>query len=194
MVGGLGDEAELSEVATRAIEAYGDEVFGFLIHQLGNEADAAEVFGQMAEDLWKGLPAFGGRCSIRTWMYVLARHAASRFRRSPWNHRGRRTGDSNLDEAIARQRTRTQPWQRTDVKDRFAALREALDPDDRTLLVLRVDRAMPWQDIARVTLGVDEPEARTLKRETDRLMKRFQLLKEQLRRRAQEMGILGEDS
>src|SRR5690349_2771519 len=112
MVGGMGDdvEAELAEllaakasdrIATRAIEVYGDEVFGFLIHQLGNEADAAEVFGQMAEDLWKGLPAFGGRCSVRTWMYVLARHAASRFRRSPWNHRGRRTGDSALDEAIA---------------------------------------------------------------------------------------------
>jgi RNA polymerase sigma-70 factor (ECF subfamily) len=183
-----------NEVATRALELYGDEVYGFLIHHLGSEPDAAEVYGQMAEDLWKGLPTFAGRCSIRTWLYVLARHAAARFRRSPWNHRGRRTGDAKLDAAIAHQRTRTQPWQRTDVKDRFAALRETLDPDDRALLVLRVDRAMPWQDIARVTLDIDEPDAKALKRETDRLMKRFQLLKDQLRRRGAELGILGEDS
>ena len=193
-LGALLGAAAYDRLATRALEAYGDEVYGFLIHHLGSEPDAGEVFAQMTEDLWRGLPAFGARCSVRTWLYVLARHAASRFRRSPWNHRDRRTGDSRLDAAIAQQRTRTRPWQRTDVKDRFAVLREALDPDDRVLLVLRVDRGMPWQDVARITLEVDEPGEKALERETDRLMKRFQLLKEQLRRRARDLGILDEDS
>src|SRR5690242_13030888 len=119
-------EAELGELiaarafdraATRALEAYGDEVYGFLINHLGSESDATEVFAQMGEDLWNGLARFGARCSVRTWLYVLARHAASRFRRSPWAHRDRRTGDSKLDEVIARPRTGTRPWQRTAVKD-----------------------------------------------------------------------------
>ncbi len=187
-------ERAFDRAATRALEAYGDEVYGFLVNHLGGESDAAEVFAQMGEDLWKGLPKFGARCSVRTWLYVLARHAASRFRRSPWAHRARRTGDSKLDDAIARPRTGTRPWQRTDVKDRFAALRETLDPDDRALLVLRVDRGMPWGDIARVTLDEGEPDDKTLKRETDRLAKRFQLLKEELKRKAKEMGILGGES
>ena len=182
------------QVATRAIEAYGDEVFGFLVKALGNDADAVEVFGQVGEDLWKGLPAFAGRCSMRTWLYVLARHATSRFRRSPGNRRAQQTGEAKLDELIARQHTRTSPWQRTDVKDRFAALRDTLDADDRTLLVLRVDRGMAWRDIALITLDVDNPDDKTLKREADRLMKRFQLLKEQLRERAKQMGILAEDA
>src|SRR5262245_37118469 len=106
----------VERVATRALEAYGDEVYGFLVNHLGSESDAAEGFAQMGEDLWKGLPKFGARCSVRTWLYVLARHAASRFARSPWARRDRRTGDAKLDDAIARPRTGTRPWQRTDVK------------------------------------------------------------------------------
>ena len=182
----------MERVATRALEEYGDEVYGFLVNRLGSEHEAAEVYAQVGEDLWKGLPTFSCKCSIRTWLYVLARHAASRFRRSPWAHRGRRTGDSALDEAIARPRSGTAPWLRTEVKDRFAALREALDEDDRTLLVLRVDRAMAWHDIALVMLDDDEPDDQLIKRETNRLMKRFQLLKDELRAKAKELGIVGE--
>lgn len=180
---------QLDGAATRALESYGPELYGFLVSYLGNESDAAEVFSQVGEDLWKGLPSFGLGCSVRTWLYVLARHAASRFRRSPWN---RRTGDSHLDAVVDAVRTRTQPWLRTDVKDRFRALRDALDPDDRSLLVLRVDRGLSWEEVARVTLSLEAPDAAVLGRETDRLRKRYQLLKDDLRRRAREAGLLDE--
>jgi RNA polymerase sigma-70 factor (ECF subfamily) len=87
-------------------------------------------------------------------------------------------------------RTRTQPWQRTDVKDRFGQLRASLDPDDRILLTLRIDRDLAWEEVARVMLDGEDPDAATLGRETDRLRKRFQLLKGELRRRAREAGLL----
>jgi len=135
------------------------------------------------------MPSFGGRCSVRTWMYLLARHAAARFRRSPWN-RGGRTGDEHLDSKVAEARSRTSPWLRTDVKDKWRALREALEPDDRALLVLRVDRDLSWSEVARVMLGSEEPHPGELSRETARLRKRFQLLKQDLRRRAREAGLL----
>jgi RNA polymerase sigma-70 factor (ECF subfamily) len=182
----------LDRAASQALDAYGAEVFGFLVTLASSESDASEIFSQLSEDLWKGLPSFSFRSSVRTWLYVLARHAAARFRRSPWNHRGRRTGDSQLDDFIHQSRSRTEPWLRTEVKDRFAALRDSLDPDDRTLLVLRVDRALAWQDIARVMLDEDGPDDTTLKREVNRLSKRFQLLKEDLRHRARESGLLDE--
>jgi len=178
---------QLDRAATRALEAYGAELYGFLVGTLGNEPDAAEVFSQVGEDLWKGLPSFALGCSVRTWLYVLARHAAARFRRSPWN---RRTGESHLEALVEAARTRTQPWLRTEVKDRFRALRDALDPDDRSLLILRVDRGLAWEEVARVTLGVEAPDAAVLGRETDRLRKRYQLLKDELRRRADEAGLL----
>lgn len=173
--------------ATRALEAYGPELYGFLVSYLANESDAAEVFSQVGEDLWKGLPAFSARSSVRTWLYVLARHAAARYRRSPWN---RRTGDGHLDELVAQTRSRTQEFLRTETKDRWRALRESLAPDDRSLLILRVDRAMPWQDVARVSLGDEATDDAALAREVSRLTKRFQLLKEELRRRAREAGLL----
>src|SRR5262245_19301247 len=117
-LGALIRERALDRAATRALEAYGPELFGFLINVLGNDSDAAEVLWQVGEDLWRGLPAFAQECSVRTWLYVLARHAAARFRRSPWN---RRTGDSRFEAMVAHARTNTQPWLRTDVKDRWRA-------------------------------------------------------------------------
>jgi len=139
--------------ATRAFEVFGPELYGFLVHTMGNESDAAEVFSEVGENVWSALPKFGFRCSARTWLYVLTRHAAARFRRSPWNHRGRRAGESQISDAIDRVRTATAPWLRTDIKDRFRALRDELDPDDRELLVLRVDRDLSWDDVARVMLA-----------------------------------------
>ncbi len=191
-IAGLIRARSFDAAATLALEAYGSELFGFLTHTLGNESDAGEVFSQLAEDLWKALPRFELRCSVRTWCYVLARHAIERYRRSPWNRGERRHSDSKIESAVALARSRTQPWLRTEVKDRVRMLRDSLSDDDRTLLTLRVDRDLPWEDIARVMLGVDEPAADHVTRETARLRKRFQLLKTQLREKAAAAGLLDE--
>ena len=185
-------QGSLKLAATRALEELGPEVFGFLVHTMGNEHDATEVFSELGENLWTAMPAFGFRCSVRTWMYVLARHAVARFRRTPWNARNRRGGESQLDDVCARVRTRTEPWLRTEVKDGFRAIRDALEPDDRELLVLRVDRGLAWEDVARVMLGSEDPDGAELRTECARLRKRYQLLKDDLRRRAREAGLVGE--
>jgi RNA polymerase sigma-70 factor (ECF subfamily) len=185
---------DFAQAARRGLEAYGAEVYGFLIGTTGSESDAAEIYSQACEDFWKGLPAFQLRSSVRTWLYVLARHAAARFRRSPWSRRAARTGEAALDELIAETRSRTPAWQRSEVKDRFAQLRESLDPDDRALLALRVDRGLPWRDVARVMLEGDAPDEEELEREVVRLTKRYQLLKDDLRRRARAAGLIEEAS
>jgi RNA polymerase sigma-70 factor, ECF subfamily len=189
---GLLRARDLRAAATRAIQAYGPELYGYLVHVLGHESEASEVFAQTSEDLWRGLPEFAGQCSVRTWLYVLARHAAARFRRSPWHRGARTTGDALLDDAVARARTDTKPWLKTDVKDRWRVIRDSLAPDDRSLLVLRVDRELAWRDIARVTLDAATPDDATLERESARLRKRFQELKDELRARAKASGLFGE--
>ena len=183
---------QLDPAATLALRTYGPELYGFLASQLGNDADTAEVFSQLTEDLWRGLPRFEWRCSLRTWLYLLARHATSRFRSSPWN-RGGRTGDSKLDAQIAEVRSRTEPWLRTEVKDRLRRLRDSLAPEDRLLLVLRLDRQLAWNEVALVTLGEEAAAAEELKKESARLRKRFQDLKEELRVRARRAGLLEAD-
>lgn len=188
----LVEKRDFERAATRVLEAYGSEVFGFLVHALSNETHAGDVFSQVGEDLWRGLPAFGFRCSLRTWIYVLARHATSRYRRSPWNQKDRRTGDSRVQSLVEVARSRTSPWQRTEIKDKFSALREQLSEEDRMLLTLRIDRDLAWEDVALVMFDGDAPDAATLKRETDRLRKRFQFVKAELRKRAEEAGLLDE--
>lgn len=182
-------EQAFDRVAKLALDAYGSELYGFLVNVVGGPTEASDVFSQTIENFWRGLPGFASRCSMRTWLYVLAQNAAVSYRRSPWNG-ARRTGDSHLDTLVASARSRTAPWQRTDVKDKWRVLREALDPEDRSLLVLRVDRDLAWNDVARVTLGSAQPTAAELARETARLRKRFQLLKQQLRASAREAGLV----
>ena len=183
---------DVTGAATRAIETYGAEVLGFLVTWLRDEDAASEVFSQACEDLWTGVERFEGRCSFRTWFYVLARHAAARFRRAPHRRGGRHAGVSALTGAVQRVRSETLPHLRTAVKDHFAAIREALPEADRALLVLRVDREMSWSDIARVFSPEDDsPE--TVARVSARLRKRFQLIKDEIRVRAREAGLLPDE-
>jgi RNA polymerase sigma-70 factor (ECF subfamily) len=186
----LREKGELQGAASRAVEGYGPEVFGFLVAVLRDEHDANEVFSQTCEDLWRGLGAFEGRCAVRVWFYTLARHAIARFRRSPHRRRGRHVALSEASELAAQVRSRTQPHLRTSVKDRFAAIRDSLSEDDRALLILRVDRGMSWREIA-VSLAEAPGDADgKLRRHEARLRKRFQLLKEDIRVRAQTSGLL----
>jgi len=187
---GLRDARRLHDAATRAVEGYGPEVLGFLVTLLRDENSANEVFSQTCEDLWKGLDRFEGRSSLRTWFYVLARHAAARFRRAPHRRAGRRVGLSEVSEIAERVRSQTLAHLRTDVKDGFAAIRDALSEDDRALLVLRVDRGLSWNDIARVFL-LDNQEA-TVEQVAMKLRKRFERLKVEIRDRAREAGLVPE--
>jgi RNA polymerase sigma-70 factor (ECF subfamily) len=188
----LRDAGRLRDAATKAVEGYGPEVLGFLVTLLRDENSANEVFSQTCEDLWKGLDRFEGRSSLRTWFYVLARHAAARFRRAPHRRPGRRAGLSEVSDIAERVRSRTQPHLRTEVKDRFAAIRNALPEDDRALLVLRVDRNLSWSEIAHVFSAEAEPDE-TVAQVATKLRKRFERLKGEIRERAREAGLVPED-
>lgn len=188
------DAGDLRTAATRAIKGYGPEILGYLSAMTRSESDAAEVFSTFCEDLWRGLPKFRWASSFRTWAYTLARHALSRYGRDPARRAGRNLALSDVSEVleIAEQvRSTTLVHLRTEVKNEFAALREKLEPDDRTLLVLRVDRQMAWNDIAHVMWQEDgEPEAADLKRTAAALRKRFERAKDRLRKLAKEANLL----
>jgi RNA polymerase sigma-70 factor (ECF subfamily) len=185
-------KGDLHGAATKAVEGYGPEVYGFLITLVRDGRDASEVFSQTCEDLWSGLGRFEGKSSLRTWLYTLARHAAARFRRSPHRRPGRRVAMSQVGELAERVRTGTLPYLRTEAKDRFASIRDSLDEDDRSLLVLRVDRGMSWSEIARV-FSPDDSSDEMLGRVAARLRKRFQLVKNEIRARARQAGLLQDD-
>jgi RNA polymerase sigma-70 factor, ECF subfamily len=184
---------DLDGAATEAIEGYGPELFGFLVALLRSEADAGEVFAQTCEDLWVGLERFEGRSSMRTWLYTLARHAAARWRRAPHRRPGLHVTPSALSHLAERVRTATQRHLQTAAMDRLRAIRESLDDEERAILVLRVDRAMSWAEIARI-FSPDVDDDAALARESARLRKRFQAVKIKIRAAARRAGLLADDA
>jgi RNA polymerase sigma-70 factor (ECF subfamily) len=184
------DAGELEAAATLAIESYGGEVLGYLLATLRDEEDASEVFSQVSEDLWRGIEDFQWRSTFRTWLYILVRHAAARHCRAPQNQRKRKVPLSRVGEVAATVRSRTLPHLRTEVKDRFAALRETLEPDDQALLILRVNRQLSWKEIA-VVFGEAEPDdGAALRKGAARFRQRFQAIKTKIRSQAKRDGLL----
>src|SRR5688500_10731247 len=137
---------DLAAAAELVIRGYGPEILGYL-HALLHDPDVAgDVFSQLAEDLWRGLPAFRRESTIRTWAYKLAWHAAARNRDEAYQRYRRRLETHELSEVAEEVRSRTAAHLRTDVKDRFAELRAGLESDELTLLILRVDRDLSWRE------------------------------------------------
>jgi RNA polymerase sigma-70 factor (ECF subfamily) len=175
------------------LEAYGGEILSFLHSRLKNPSDAQDAFSMFAEDAWTGLPGFGFRCSLRTWAYTVARNAAARLMASPERRPARNLTLSNVSEISAlveRLRSETDAFQRTDVKDRFKALREQLSPDDQMLLVLRVDRGLSFRELSLAMSGNCELDDAEIAREAARLRKAFERVKAELRKLAEQAGIL----
>jgi RNA polymerase sigma-70 factor, ECF subfamily len=178
--------------ATIAIEAYETDITRWLKGILADEVAAREVFSVFCEDLWMGLPNFRWECSFRTWAYQLARNAAWRRLRSRSPEQP--MGDTVAYEPLHEARSRTRPWLRTDIKAAFARLRETLDPEDRTLLLLRIDSRMPWEEVARILADGETPlPAVVLRRRAAALRQRFSRVKRQLRETAEAEGLLEAD-
>ncbi len=184
------DAGELEHAATVALEGYGRELLGFLVATMRDEQDARDVFSQVSEDLWRGLPNFGWRSSFRTWSYSLARNAAGRFRRTPHNQRHRRVPLSAISEVANRVCTRALPHLRTEIKDRFAELRQSLDPDDQALLILRVNRRMTWKQIAQVLDAASIDDDAAIDRAAARFRQQFHAVKARMHDLAERDGLL----
>ena len=170
--------------ATLVLRELGPEVLGFLSGVLG-DGDADEVFSAWSERLWRSLKGFEGRCSLRTWTYVLARREISRFRKGMRRHAEGRVPLSELQSVLAVARTGAGTTMATAKQRQLTALRDELPIEDRTLLILRVDRKLSFDEIALAF--AEAPESMTevdRRREAARLRKRFQLVKQRLVARA----------
>lgn len=173
-------DRDAGAAVTVVLRELGPEVLGFLSGVLG-DADGDEVFSALSERLWRSLGGFEGRCSIRTWTYVLARHEITRFRRGMRRHAEGRLPISEFRDILAAARSQSRSIPATSEQRQLAALRSALPIEDRTLLILRIDRNLAWEDIALAF--ADAPEVfseREKQREAARLRKRFQLIKQRL--------------
>jgi RNA polymerase sigma-70 factor (ECF subfamily) len=182
-IANLRAQGDVNGAATAALKAYGPQVLGYLTAIIKDDDDARDVFSQFAEDLWKGLPGFRGECSLRAWAFKLAWHAAARFARDPYRKRGRPIRTTEISRLAASVRTASsfRPGGRS---ERMLKLRQALDPEEQTLLILRLDKDLPWEEVAHVLSSKGEPVLPAA------LRKRFERLKDKLARMAKDEGLI----
>lgn len=176
---------DLDAATAVTLRRYGTELLGFLHAISKTPQDADDAWSVLSVAIWRGLPGFAARSTLRTWLYVLARRALARATR-----RQQRDvvplSQASAIERMAAEVHATSMRHLGPVRDRFGELRAALDPDDQILLVLRIDRDLPWRDIAEVIATDDEADLDKL---AATLRKRFERVKIQVRALARAAGL-----
>jgi RNA polymerase sigma-70 factor (ECF subfamily) len=137
-----------------------------------NPSQQQDLLQEVHIALWRSLPAFAGRCSLRTWVYRVAHNAAATY----VQRRRRRTKDlvdledieipseaPDVDVAVDEAR----------MVSRLHALVQRLKPLDRQVFVLYLE-GLSMEDIAEIA-GLTETNTRT------KLHRIRQLLSSQLR-------------
>lgn len=127
--------------------------------------------------------------SVRGWVFTLARNAMYQHLSSSRRFRSRHVlladEPSALELPEVPAAARSESGSEEDVLQRLYA--ELSEGDARTLM-MRTTLALSWEQIARSTLeGPEASSQAAVRREATRLRKRFQLIKQRLRRRATEI-------
>jgi len=174
---------DLARAATLALKGYGPQLFVYLRSLMRDDDLTNEAFSRLCEKVWRTLPDFRGESSFATWAYRLAWYTTREVKRGLARRRERRFESGELSQVEAQVRETTAAYLRTETKDRWAKLREDLDAEERSLLLLRIERRLPWKDIAAVM--ADEPTGAT----EAALRKRFERMRVKLHRLVKEHGL-----
>jgi RNA polymerase sigma-70 factor (ECF subfamily) len=162
--------------ADRLLMRLSPELRPFLHRLLGDVSLADEAHSATCERLWRGLATFRWECSLRSWTYIIARREASRVRARHARELIHQTSLSKADQVAARPDPTSGTFSTTR-RDQMHSLRASLSPEDRDLLVLRVERGLAWKEIAAAFLEEHESEPDALVREAARLRQRFRSIR-----------------
>ena len=178
------EAGELASAAAVIMRGYGPEILAYLTALARDEDRADDAFAQFSEDLWRGLPGFRRDASMRTWLYKLAWHAWLRQARDPFRRRVGPLLTDEMSRLVAEVRSTTAFHLKSEARDAVARLRAQLSPAEQSLLVLRIDRGLTWAEVVSV---MSTPEERL---DAATVAKRFQRVKEKIRRLAEQAGLL----
>jgi len=155
-------QAGSEEAFAYLLTVYQNPVFNLITHILENSADAPDVLQEVFFKVFRGIRHFHGDSSLKTWIYRIAMHEASNYRRG-WLRRVRREPFS-VDERpslrlmdFAQSHSQT-PYQVVEQSERQAIVKRALaslPQPYRAAVVLREIEGMAYDEIASV-LGVAE--------------------------------------
>lgn len=169
--------------AEAALRAFGPQILAYLTRVLGSRDDAADAFSYFAEDVWKGMRSFRGESSARVWCYRVAWNSAARVGRDAWRRRRERFPTTMASRIAADVLSRSPRTVEREVNE-MNALRGQLEPEEQSLLVLRLDRGLSWREVAEVMAEEGHPADEAA------LRKRFERVKQRIGKLARKRGLL----
>ncbi len=188
MVPSAGDllaQGDLRGGVGRVMEELGPTVHGLLCTIFRRDPAAAEeAFSRFAENLWRSAATYRGEGPLKAWVYAIARNAALSIQRDGWRRFGERLRTEECERLAEAARTRSalRLERRSSALD---ALRDTLELDEQLLLTLRLDEALPWDQVALVMSSPTRPV------EPAALRKRFERIKVRLAGEAHRRGLVG---
>jgi RNA polymerase sigma-70 factor, ECF subfamily len=176
---------EFRGAATEVIRGYGPRALGYLHRLLGNETDAADAFSLFAEQVWRGMPNFEGRSSVKTWAFKAAWSAAMKVRDDAWRRLREDLPSSAASHLAEEIRTNT-AVRFESLRQELEVLRAELTAEDQTLLALRLDQELTWEEVAEV-LSIEGRvvDAVTLRKRYERIKGRLATILKERRDRGQ---------
>ena len=134
----------------RLVDRHAARLFAIAVSLLGNATDAEDVVQETFAGAFRGLRAFQGRSSVRTWLTgILVRQTAMHRRRASRREaRLARLETASESAAVVPSPTRSADA-RMDVMDAI----QSLSPDHRDVIILREMEGLSYDDMAE-TLGI----------------------------------------
>lgn len=167
------------------LAVYQNPVFNLISHIVDRTRDAPDVLQEVFVKVFRGMPHFHGESSLRTWIYRIAVHEASNYRRS-WLRRRLREAFSLDDGGIISEAGWVDPsaqpetpYQVLEQAERHEFVERALASlaqPYRMAVVLREIEGLSYEEIAQI-LGISEGTVKS------RLMRGRELLKRKLQGR-----------
>jgi len=164
------------------LAVYQNQVFNLIAHIVEGGTDAADVLQDVFVKVFRGIKHFHGDSSLKTWIYRIAIHEASNYRRS-WLRRHVRevfsldedgaVPDMVLAESPAQPETPYQSLEQTERQHLVQRALASLAQPYRTVVVLREMEGLAYEEIAQA-LGISEGTVKS------RLMRGRELLRRKL--------------
>lgn len=171
------DAGEPTRAVELAVQRFGPELLGYCVAVLRSEDAGGEVYSDLCMSLLAALPRFRGNSALRTFLYAIAWNLVRKYRRRTGRRRRlihlEATQREVIDQAI---RTSTAFYRRTAAKEKLAEVRSSLSAADQTLLILRIDRGLSWQEVAEVMEVEGEGSVARLRKRYERVVAKLRRL------------------
>lgn len=140
--------SDVRRALTLLMRRHGDGVHHYCTRMVG-AASADDVHQRVFVDAYRGLPAFDGRSSVRTWLYAVARNRCFDELRGRRRRAARESSDD--DEVAAVADPCADPSATVDELRALAALGECIErlaPATRDAVLLRYQEGLPYDELA----------------------------------------------